>query len=200
VGLFLLSGISINVLFQRGEFTAATSAATASALAIFALKIPFVSGVRNLVPGFFALRDAKTPVYVAAVTVVINAVFALMLMGRFLHLGLAAALVISSFFNFVILLYLMRRKIGLLGYKKLILSILKTSLASAMMGASIVLVERILGDWNLTSLLMKIVRLLLMMLAGTAVFIVITRIINRDDYMALIQMVKRRRNSKPVSS
>ncbi|NLD27416.1 MAG: hypothetical protein GX659_01250, partial [Myxococcales bacterium] len=89
---------------------------------------------------------------------------------------------------------------GLLGYKKLILSILKTSLASAMMGASIVLVERILGDWNLTSLLMKIVRLLLMMLAGTAVFIVITRIINRDDYMALIQMVKRRRNSKPVSS
>ncbi len=192
VGLFLLSGLSISVLFERGEFGPTTAVATAGALMIFAIKIPFVSGVRNLVPAFFALRDAKTPVYVAAFAVIVNGVVALLLMKSMLHLGLASALVVSSAFNFVILLYLLRRKIGSLGYKRLVISVFKTCIASAVMGAVIIVVKQWIDLGAITSLWTRGGILVLMILGGVAIFISIIRAINVDEYRALVGMMNRK--------
>jgi len=195
VGLFILSGLSVSVLFERGEFSATTAVATAGALAIFSLKIPFVSGVRNIVPGFFALRDAKTPVYVAALAVIVNGIVALALMKSMLHLGLAAALVVSSAVNFFVLLYLFRRKVGPIGFRRLFSSIVRTSLASAAMGLCIVLIKKYVNIGEMVSLWERGGMLVFLLLVGVAVFIGITRVINPEEYRALAGMAMRRRKS-----
>lgn len=192
VGLIIFANTIVGVLFQRGEFRPETTAATAAALMFFALKIPFVSGVRNLVPAFFALRDARTPVYVAVLAVIVNAVSALLLMGRMLHVGLAAALVISSFVNFGLLIYLLRRKVGLLGYRKLAASVLKTCAASAIMGAVLLIAKHFSNIESMASLWARGAMLIAFIIAGVLIFGFVIRLINPEEYQALMRMLRRR--------
>lgn len=192
VGLYLLALPIVSVLFQRGAFTAATATATAGALAYFALKIPFVSGVRNLVPAFFALRDAKRPVVVAAIAVVVNAVAALLLMRPLLHEGLALALVISSVANFAILLVWFRHKVGPIGGRKLFTSIAKSCVASAVMGGVLWGVLAWIGPFVDRPLLPRAGILFGCIALGVAVFLVFTRAINAEEYHALMGMVRRK--------
>ena len=61
VGLLLLGGPIVQVLFQRGEFTAAAAALTAQALAGYAVGLPAFSATRSR-PNLYALGDTRTPV------------------------------------------------------------------------------------------------------------------------------------------
>jgi putative peptidoglycan lipid II flippase len=67
----------VSVLFQRGAFTADDSAATAVALAIYALGLPAFVLQKVLQPLYFAREDTKTPFRFALVAMVLNAVLAI---------------------------------------------------------------------------------------------------------------------------
>lgn len=196
VGLHLLSEQIVNVLFERGAFTADMARATAGAVTIFAYQIPFVSGVRNLVPGFFALKDAKSPVYVAGAAVVVNATAAFLLVGPMKHLGLALALVIASTTNFMILLYLFRRKIGLIGGRKLLSSIARTAFASGVMALVVISVEGWMRPCMMGSILHRGGLLIVLILVSIAAFIAVIHIISKEEYSALIGMVGKRKRIK----
>ncbi|HPM41199.1 MAG TPA: murein biosynthesis integral membrane protein MurJ, partial [bacterium] len=193
VGLYLLAVPVVSVLLQRGEFNYETTVATAGALVFFALKIPFVSGVRNLVPGFFALKDAKTPVAIACIAVVVNAGAALLLMGPLLHRGLAAALVIASATNFFILLCLFRRKVGKIGGRKILVSVGKTCAASAVMAAAIIGARHVAEPWMAGTFAERAGSLLVLVVIGFTVFVGVTRIINPEEFHALAGLIRRRR-------
>lgn len=193
VGLYILALPIVRVLFERGEFTDATAIATAGALCFFALKIPFVSGARNLVPAFFALRDARTPVYTSMVAVFVNGLCAYVLMGSLAHRGLALALVISSAVNFVLLFFFIRRKVGPIGGKKILASAARTAFAAAIMGAALFVVTRyveILPSWPLWQ---KIATLLLIIAGAAAIYISIIRLVSPEEYHALLSLLHKRR-------
>jgi len=97
--LAVLAGPIITVLFERGHFGPEQTFATAAALAIYALGLPAYVLVKALAPGFFARGDTATPVKIAVLALVVNLVFNLILMGPFLHVGIAMATVISSWLN-----------------------------------------------------------------------------------------------------
>ena len=193
VGLHLLSHQIVELLFQRGAFTSANAAATAGVLSIFAYQIPFVSGVRNLVPGFFALKDSKTPVKTAAIAVVINAASALLLVGPFLYLGLAMALVISSTGNFFLLLWIFRRKVGLIGGKKLLASILRSLCASLLMAAVLLIAMHFFSPLIQGGFFIKALFLCFLLLFGMVVFLGTTRFISPEEFRALTGMFQLRR-------
>jgi putative peptidoglycan lipid II flippase len=193
VGLYVLALPIVSVLFQRGEFTQATSVATAGALTFFALKIPFVSGVRNLVPAFFALKDARTPVMAASLAVVVNAVAALLLMRPMLHRGLAAALVISSIGNLVFLVWRFRRKVGPIGARKIGASFVRTVFASAVMGGAIVTVQRFFPIDLAGSLALRGGLLMLYVFGAAVLFFSIIRFISPEEFRALAAIVRRRK-------
>ena len=199
VGLYILAVPIVSVLFQRGEFDEATTAATAGALVFFALKIPFVSGVRNLVPGFFALKDAKTPVAISAVAVAVNAGAALMLMRPMLHRGLAAALVISSAANFFMLVYFFRRKVGPIGVKKILLSLSKTCLASAVMGAALYFALGLAMPFMVGGLLKRVGVLMLLVALGAGLFMGITKLINPEEFSSLSGLMRRKKGAEERS-
>ncbi len=100
----------IVVLFERGAFTAADSAASAAALAAFGLGLPAYVLLKVLAPGFFAREDTRTPVKAAVVGVLSNIAIMLVLIWSLEHVGIALATAGSAWINCAILYIILRRR------------------------------------------------------------------------------------------
>ena len=111
VGLVLLGGPIVRVLFQRGEFSAADAMLTAQALTGYAVGLPAFSATRIAAQTFYALGDTRTPVVVGFLSVAVNVVLALLLMWPMRHTGLALASSLSSYVNVLGLCWLLRRRL-----------------------------------------------------------------------------------------
>jgi putative peptidoglycan lipid II flippase len=133
-GLLILNRPIIQVLFQRGEFNEQSTAMSATCLFFFALSLPFISGVRIIAPAFYSLKDIKTPVFVASFVMVVYISLSFLLMNPLRVGGIAFALSIASVCNFVVLFYLLEKKIGRIKKKKIFTSAFKSAMCSAAMG------------------------------------------------------------------
>ena len=111
VGLVILGGPIVRVLFQRGEFSASDAALTAQALAGYAVGLPAFSTTRIAAQTFYALGDTRTPVLAGFLSVAVNVVLALVLMWPLRHTGLALASSLSSYINVLALCWLLRRRL-----------------------------------------------------------------------------------------
>ncbi|MBN2332721.1 MAG: murein biosynthesis integral membrane protein MurJ [Deltaproteobacteria bacterium] len=109
-GLIILSKPIIYVLFQRGNFDATSTAMVAQTMIAYTCGLWAYAALRIVVPVFYSLQDAKTPVKVGGVALIINIVAALALMLPLKHIGLALATAISSAANIIILIYLLAKK------------------------------------------------------------------------------------------
>ena len=112
VGLAILAEPMMRLLFERGAYDATDTAASAGALATYALGLPAFVLVKILQPGFFARKDTTSPVVIAAISVVLNLILNLILMQYFAHVGLALATSIAAFANAGLLWVLLRRRTG----------------------------------------------------------------------------------------
>ncbi|MEX2451723.1 MAG: murein biosynthesis integral membrane protein MurJ [Rhodospirillales bacterium] len=98
------------VLFGRGAFAATDVAATAAALAAYAYGLPAYVLIKTLTPGYFAREDTKTPVVISVICLAVNLVLNLILMGPFLHVGIAIATAVSAWLNAGLLAIMLRRR------------------------------------------------------------------------------------------
>ncbi|HYE90239.1 MAG TPA: murein biosynthesis integral membrane protein MurJ, partial [Terriglobales bacterium] len=109
VGLILLRTPITRVLFERGQFGPAETAATASALAWYAAGLAGFSAARIAAQAFYALGEPGTAVRWGALSVAAGIVAALALMGPLGHAGLAAASSIGAVVNVLGLVFAARR-------------------------------------------------------------------------------------------
>ena len=147
VGLLVLREPVVATLFQRGRFTAEDVAACAWVFAPAAAGLVFIAALRNVTPVFLAMKDPKTPVKVAAVAFVLNAIFSGLAvfaapLFRWFHpgaeaMGLNMANVCSSAFSCAALLWLLRRRIGAFGGRAIGAMCLKCFVAALVMGAAL---------------------------------------------------------------
>src|SRR6266700_7216947 len=107
--LVVLAQPILTVLFERGAFGPAEAAATAAALAAYAVGLPAFVLVKVLAPGFYAHRNTATPVKVAVAAVAVNFVLTLVLMQFLAHVGVAVALSVAGWMQAVVLLALLER-------------------------------------------------------------------------------------------
>ncbi len=134
VGLIVLRTPIVQLLFERGEFDAASTARTSFVLLCYTIGLFAYSGQKLIVTGFYALQDTKTPMKVGALALVINVVFNLILMGPLKEGGLALATSISGIFNFLCLIFLFQRRIAGLELRGILVSSGKIFGASLLMG------------------------------------------------------------------
>jgi putative peptidoglycan lipid II flippase len=111
-----LSGPIIRALFERGRFSAASTALTAEAFNFYAFGLAAFAAAEILVRTFYAMRDTRTPVYVGVLAVATNIGlgWALLRLGAGLE-GLAAAFSIANTLEAALLLALLRPRLGRLG-------------------------------------------------------------------------------------
>jgi putative peptidoglycan lipid II flippase len=134
VGLIILRIPILSLLFERGMFTSAATQGAALALLFYAVGLFSFAAVKIVVPVFYALEDVWVPVKVGFAAVALNTTLNLILMWPLKQGGLALATSIASTLNWALLLYILRRRVGLLGLKKVANSFIRIAAASAVMG------------------------------------------------------------------
>ena len=103
VALVAMPELITRVLFERGAFTAADSAATATALWIYALGLPAFVLQKVLQPAFFAREDTRTPLRYAIWSMLINVGAALALLPLVGWLGAAIGTTLAGWAMLVML-------------------------------------------------------------------------------------------------
>ncbi|QIG96047.1 MULTISPECIES: murein biosynthesis integral membrane protein MurJ [unclassified Bradyrhizobium] len=99
LGLLLLSGPIVRMLFEHGAFTAEDTAATAQALIWLTLALPAHVLVKALSPAFFAREDTLTPL-LATLKAIVVAIAAAFLFGHiFGASGTAAGIALGAWSN-----------------------------------------------------------------------------------------------------
>lgn len=112
VMLLFLSKPIIRVLFQRGEFGVYSVDITTLALTFSSLGLFSFGGIKILVTAFHSLQDTKTPVKVAGICLLVNACLNFLLMGPLKIGGIALASSIAGTVDFLILFYVMNKRLG----------------------------------------------------------------------------------------
>ncbi|MBC8267843.1 MAG: murein biosynthesis integral membrane protein MurJ [Rhodospirillaceae bacterium] len=135
--LFVIADPLVRVLFERGAFGEPQAMATAAALSVFALGLPAYVLVKALAPGFFARGDTASPVKIAVAAMIVNVALSLILMGPFLHVGIAMATAASSWLNAGLMAYVLYRRGHLVPDGRLKFRLPRTALASIGMAAGL---------------------------------------------------------------
>lgn len=169
IGLIALSEPIVNVLFQRGAFNFAATTATAKALVFFCVGLPFFAILRIIVPTFYSMKNTKTPVLFAALSLLVTLICDLLFIGPIKSTdmellayltenlnvtgpmgygGLALATSVGAMFNCIGLMIVLKRKVGRMGGTKIAVSFARTAVASLGMG---VVVWFVVGLFDFTT-------------------------------------------------
>ena len=169
--LFVIADPVVQVLFQRGAFGDVQARATAAALAIFALGLPAYVLIKALAPGFFGRGDTATPVKIAAAAMIVNVVLSLILMGPYLHVGIAMATAASSWLNAGVMVFMLHKRGHFVLDYRLKSRLPKTLLASTGMSMALYLAANKLAPWVGSSAeLERFCALVVLVIAGLSSF------------------------------
>jgi putative peptidoglycan lipid II flippase len=108
VGLVLLRKPIIQVLFERGNFTADSTELTSWALLFFAVGLSGFAMVKIIVQAFYALHNTRAPVMVAGISLALNIVLNFVFFHPLRNGGPALATSLSAVFDTVALTTLFR--------------------------------------------------------------------------------------------
>jgi putative peptidoglycan lipid II flippase len=193
VGLIALRTPIIHLLFEHGKFTPEDTVGTAVAVLGYTVGLWAFAGVRVVVPVFYARQDTTTPVVAAAISVLTNVVLSLALMGPLAHAGLALATAAASAFNFVVLLVVLRRRLGPFGGKQVARSAGLALLASLPVaaigwGVSGLAIWQQPAEWFGKSALLAVA-----VAASVAAYALLQAVWKTDEATAVWELIKRRR-------
>ncbi len=123
----------VRVVLGAGKFDWEDTIMTFQSLGIFSLSLFAQSLIPLLARAFFSIHNTKTPFFVGLFSGATNLVLALLLIEKFETLGLVFAFTFSSILNMLLLLVLLRKKIGNLDEQVIIKSTWKIIFASLVM-------------------------------------------------------------------
>src|SRR5262249_4709676 len=89
----------VGMLFQTGQFGANDTRIVASVLTAYAVGLPAQASVKLLASALYAMGDQKSPVKAAAISMVLSAILAYVLMQRLGPIGIALGASIASYVN-----------------------------------------------------------------------------------------------------
>lgn len=158
VGLIVLGKSIIGAIYQGGRFQLYDTQQTAVALSCYAIGLAGYAALKVLGPAFYALGDARTPMYVSLASIAINygTAVAMIRYSGLGHAGLAVSTSAVALFGFLVLFEILRRRIGGVYGRALTSVIIKVSAASLVMAGVVWLstngMERWLGVTQLDRL------------------------------------------------
>lgn len=137
VGLWLTSEALVSFLFQGKNFTPSDVQQTATAVVGYSVGLIGLISLKIVAPAFYARKDIRTPVKVAAASLVVVQLINLVSVPLFSHAGLALSVGLGSVFNTATLLVILRRRAI---YKPLpgwTFAICRVAVATILMGAAL---------------------------------------------------------------
>jgi putative peptidoglycan lipid II flippase len=192
LGLALLGGNLIAVLFQGGEFGGASAAAVFAALNGYAVGLVGFAAVEVTARAFFARQDTRTPLLAAVLGMVITITLSLTLRGPLGHAGLALAASLGITVEFVFLFWLAHRALGGLQIRRLWHTLTRATIATAVMGLAL---AGLYAWWPLANdgLIGQSIQLGTALIVGAATFFVAGWSCGLEEIRALARLPLRRK-------
>jgi putative peptidoglycan lipid II flippase len=190
VGLTWLREPLVSAVFEGGEFDAWSTQATAWALMFYAFGLVSHAVVEIVVRAFYALHDTRTPVFVGILAMLANITLSLGLMSLFgglgwmPHGGLALANSLATTGEMVILLYLIRQRLGGLEGRRLVGAAWKMGLGCLAMLAGLAATSTALGNtspWLISGISIAV---------GGAIYGLVTLLLRSEEPMALMRAIR----------
>ncbi|MCU0726142.1 MAG: murein biosynthesis integral membrane protein MurJ [Planctomycetes bacterium] len=192
-GLIALAAPLTALLFERGRFTAGDTAETAFVLSFYCLGLPFYCGLHILTRAFYSLEDARTPMKVGAIMVLVNLALNLTLVWPLRAAGLALATALTAGGNLLVLAIIARRRHRLRGLRGVLRGLLRSLALSAVMGAAVFLLSRFfLGAFSERSELHRLLRVFPPLLAGAGLYIGLSLLLRVPEARAVLPRLRRR--------
>ena len=112
VGLFVFRTAIVRAVLEHGNFTAADTRTVSQAVGFLGLGLVWYGIVEVVTRIFYAMKDTRTPVMAGIVIIAVNIVLAWVLVDDYGAAGLALGLTISTGIEALILMAILRRRLG----------------------------------------------------------------------------------------
>jgi len=148
-GIFLVAKPLVSAVFEHGNFTSADTPIVALTLSFYAVGLSGYFLQQVTTRAFYSMQDSKTPARSAMLAVVANIILNLTLIWFLGTAGLAAATAVCSYLQVIILVTVLRKRLGSAILDGLPVTLIKTLAATALMlltGIIIMVLMRNLPD------------------------------------------------------
>lgn len=193
IGLAVLGPSIISAIYQYHNFTVSDTQATAMALSCYAAGLAGYASLKVLVPAFYALNDARTPMLVSLFSVAVNyAAASYMVQTPLRHAGLALATSTVSAASFMILLWRLREKIGGVNGRALLNVFWRAAVAGVAMGALCISSSGSIHQWLGTTHKAAFLDLAFSIPLGAAVYFALCKILRVPGIEKVSDLVTRK--------
>ena len=148
-GLIALGTPIVSLVYERGQFDAFDTNMTSWALTAYSIGLAAYAAIKVVSPAFFALDDAKTPMYISVASILVHVPTSFGMMqllstvgvsperpNGYGHVGVALATSVVATVNLLVLSFFMRRKIDRLNGRDVLSSLVRIVIASAVMSVA----------------------------------------------------------------
>lgn len=139
--LIVLGRPLLQLLYQRGAFDVAATEAVYVALRFYALGLVAHVCLELVTRAFFACQDTVTPLLIATASAAVNILLGLLLMTPMGHGGLALANSLAVSGEVVVLLLILRRRIGSIHGRQLLHTLMKLACATCLMAIAMLTIN-----------------------------------------------------------
>jgi putative peptidoglycan lipid II flippase len=193
VGMFVIAGPLIGLLFERGMFTANDTNITRDVLRLYLIGIPFAAVDLLLIFAFYAWKDTLTPALVGMVSLTCYVIIALLLKDTYGFKSLMIADSLKHVIHVTISLILLRRKLGGLGKQRLPLTILKVGLATTVMALiTYALVQSAKELWPVEGLSQRAILVLMPSAFGAITYFILASLLRLNEFTWFMQAMRRK--------
>ncbi|MCX6827967.1 MAG: murein biosynthesis integral membrane protein MurJ [candidate division Zixibacteria bacterium] len=187
----------VRLIYQRGAFDAEATLRTAQSLLYYSIGLVGFAGVRVAAPVYYALGDAKRPMYYSIVSVLLNIIFNFAFIFLFGGLsspnaiaGLAAATSVAGLANFLLLIVNLRKMVGGVNYTYLVVHFMKISVG-ALLALLAIRFFRIDAIIHVTGLWTKILVVFLQVSGMAAIYLLILHLMKVREVGRLLGLLRR---------
>lgn len=184
----------IRVLYERGAFEPDQTHVVAGALAAFSIGLTFNGMMLMLNRGFFSLQEPWIPTVVALANLVLNVV----LYAVFYRVGvwgIPLAISLANIAGVAMLIFALRRRIGLIDLTSTTRSFVLVAIASAALGGAAYGVWRVLDDALGRSFPAQLLSLGSALVVGGIVYLIACRALRVREIAALLSLRDRFRRA-----
>jgi len=193
VALFILARPAISVIFEHGKFTSFDTGWTALALRCYLFGLIFAAIDWPLNYASYARQDTLTPAVVGVFSILIYLLAAFALLPVYGMIGLVLADSFKQFSHAATMLLLTYRRLGGLDDQRMILTVFKTTIVSAAMGAAILIATHYLPTIEgLNPFLTDLFSLGLAGAIGGIVYVVLGVALGQDEVLTLWGAARRK--------
>lgn len=195
IGIIALNAPIVRLLFRHGKFTEENVLITAFALAFYSIGIIGHSIVPIIIRGFYSIQDTKTPVKVGILILIANVTLNLIFV-RFAKLaigGIAFSTSITAILEMILLYKSLGKKIKKLRTRELMVSSVKSLIASFVMGGAAFIANRMIeSSIGIESKLAQLIGVGVPILIGIVIYIGAAYVLKMDELYYVYNILKRK--------